>query len=312
MRVFLGSTFADLQVHRLRTIDALRALSVHVDAMELWLAKPEDPLTVCLDLVRKCDIYLCVVAHRYGSQTAGGKSFTQMEYELAMACGKACLVFLMGDEHAVIPRFVDKGETAAKLDSFRGILRAHHLTTTFGDAEDLAHRVVESVRRLMQDCGVKGAAGVDLSTFWHDLSRQWAGLDPAELRVEFEPNADPLDLLEKLGEELGGIEKFHKVVTDSYSRLESDLRDTIERIGCDPTALDEVPYYENRFVGRDWEWITFFPNRLRRCEVLLAQVRVQWLENLSATNQWSPRHDPMLAAAKRALENALARGMLID
>lgn len=108
--------------------------------MELWLAKPEDPLTVCLDLVRNCDVYLCVVAHRYGSQTTEGKPFTQIEYELATACEKACLVFLMSDDYAIVPRFVDRGETAAKLEAFKADLRAQHLVTTFTDGEDLAQR----------------------------------------------------------------------------------------------------------------------------------------------------------------------------
>ncbi|SDB11419.1 protein of unknown function [Desulfonatronum thiosulfatophilum] len=299
-------------MHRARTIDALRALAVHVEAMELWLAKPDDPLTVCLDLVGKCDVYVCVVAQRYGSETADGLSYTETEYDLAVEAGKAVLVFISDDDHPIPPKFVDKGEAATKLDRFKARLRDRHLVTSFTTAEDLAHRVVESVRGLLHERGVKDAELLDLRDFWDKIESQWEALDPPDLRVDFVKEADPLQLLTGLEEQIAGIENFHRVISESYGRLESDLHEFLGRIGCDPAKIDEVPYYENPFYSRDWEWVTLFPNRLRTCELLLAQMRVKWLEEIGQTERWTPEHERHLREAKRALQRAVSQAVLID
>lgn len=312
MIVFLGSTFSDLQAHRAKTIDALRALAVHVDAMELWLARPDDPLTACLDRVRRCDVYICIVAHRYGSETPEGKSYTHAEYEVAQREGKACLVFLMDDEWPVLPKFVDRGQAAEKLDKFKQVLRERHLVTTFTSARDLAYKVVESVKELLEDRKVPRAAAIDLDKFWKEVEAQWSQLDPPDLRVEFDREADPLVLMNVLSEQLKRVADFHEAISNSYACLERDLIDLLGRIGCDTKALEDVPHYENPFINRDWELITFFPNCLRRCEVALAQLRVKYLETLRQTGSWGPEHEQVLEEAKEELRGAISRGILID
>ena len=56
MKVFVGSTYTDLVDYRAAVIDALERLAVRIEAMELWLAQPGTPLSVCLDRVGEADV----------------------------------------------------------------------------------------------------------------------------------------------------------------------------------------------------------------------------------------------------------------
>lgn len=308
----MGSTFEDLKSHRTRTIDALKGLAVHVEAMELWFAKPGDPLTVCLERVRDSDVYVCVVAHRYGSVTESGASITQSEYQTARKAGLDCLVFLMSKQYQVPSNFVDKGKAGEKLEEFKEVLRKNHLCASFTSPEDLAHKVVESVRDLMEAKGIRGAATLNLDEFWKDMQLMWETLEPADLRMEFNPKAQILDLIEALEDQVKGVQGFHRHIESSYARLESDLRTILKKIGYDPARLEKIPYHENPFAKRDWEWITFFPNRLKSCQIALAQLRVKCLELLIQTSESTEELTEILGKAKRELEDAVRSGITID
>lgn len=311
IQIFIGSTFKDLKNHRTVTINALERLAVYVEAIELWFAKPEDPLTVCLEHVRKSDVYVCVVAYRYGSMTELGKSYTQCEYETARKTGKDCLVFLMSEEYPLPPKYVDTGTARAKLEEFKQTLRKNHVCAFFSSPEDLAHKVVESVRDLMKAKGVQGVAALSLDQFWKEMQSRWEELEPSH-RMEFDHRTDVLELIKALQDQIEGIQGFHEHMESSYGRLESDLKLVLERIGYDPAKIEEIPYYENPFINRDWEWITLFPNRLTACRIALAQIRVKYLELLSQTSRRTKELAKTLDGAKRELENAVKSGYYID
>jgi len=312
MRIFVGSTFEDLKSHRARTIDALKGLAVHVEAMELWFAKPKDPLTVCLERARDSDVYICMVAYRYGSMVRKGKSYTQCEYETAREAGNDCLIFLMNKNYPIPPKYVDTGIEREKLEEFKKTLRKNHVCAFFSSPEDLAHKVVESVRDLMKAKRVEGAAALNLEQFWKEMHSTWEGLEPSDLRMEFNHKADILELIEALQNQIKGIQGFHKHIGRSHNQLESDLRLLLKRIGCSSAKLKKIPYYENPFFLRDWEWITLFPNRLTACRIVLAQLRVKCLELLSKTSEWNKKLAKTLEKAKKELKNAVKQGFYID
>jgi len=312
MRVFLGSTFEDLKSHRRRVIDGLKALGMHIEAMELWWAQPEDPVSVCLSRVRESDIYICVVAWRYGSLAEDQRSYTQLEYEAARQASRDCLVFLMRDDYRIRPEYVDKGDAASRLAAFRQVLLGNHHCLGFGSPAELAHQVVESVRNLMRERRVPGAEAVDMAQFWSKLHAVWQTVEPEELRMEFNAQADALELLSALHQQLEGISGFEDQIAKSHDLLEADLTGLLTRAGYDPGRLSEVPYYENPLINRDWEWINLgLPNMLTSCRILLAQLRVKWLELMIQTQERDDlRH--ALEEAKQHLEDAVREGRYID
>src|SRR6185436_9525329 len=66
MRIFVSSSFQDLQEYRIAAIRVLRQLGHEGVAMEDFVAASEVPLKQMLDKVERCELYVGVFAWRYG------------------------------------------------------------------------------------------------------------------------------------------------------------------------------------------------------------------------------------------------------
>src|SRR6516164_4461445 len=98
-RIFLSSTFVDLQAHRAAVRDIIGRLGQFTLAMEQFGAREDDAQTVATALVSGCDLYLGVIAWRYGYVPADQeRSVTQQEYEEAGRLGMSRLLFLSAPE----------------------------------------------------------------------------------------------------------------------------------------------------------------------------------------------------------------------
>lgn len=147
--VFVSSTFVDLQTHRKAIWDMLAKFDVTVRGMEQFGARTETPLQTCLIEVDQSDIYVGVISFRLGSlESASGKSYTQLEYERAVASSKEVFIYLVDEENALVPvKYIDRGDEREKLESFKGILRERHTVDTYTDEADLAAKVRRDLER---------------------------------------------------------------------------------------------------------------------------------------------------------------------
>lgn len=147
--VFVSSTFVDLQTHRKAVWETLATFDVTVRGMEQFGARTETPLETCLIEVDQSDIYVGIIAFRLGSiEAASGKSFTQLEYERAVELSKEVFIYLIDEENARVPiKFIDRGESRDKLDSFKSILRERHTVDTFTDEGDLIAKLKRDLQR---------------------------------------------------------------------------------------------------------------------------------------------------------------------
>jgi Domain of unknown function (DUF4062) len=66
MRIYVSSTFNDLKVHRAACIRVLRQLGHEVVSMEDYVAESSIPVDKVVADVRGCDVYVVLVAWRYG------------------------------------------------------------------------------------------------------------------------------------------------------------------------------------------------------------------------------------------------------
>jgi hypothetical protein len=304
MRVFLGSTYADLVEHRAAVIDGLQRLAVRVEAMELWVSDPKEPLSVCLERVADADVYLCIVAHRYGTITETGVSFTEHEYNYARELGKDCLVFFIADDVPVLPAHISTGEDARHLSDFKRRLGEAHVYSTFDSPRDLVGKVLRSVRQLMINQGVPGAENLDFEDLWREVGQAWLGVDPPDMRLDFDPTDTPTDLLDKLEAVLTGIDDFHAHIETSTQSLPTDFRNMVALNG-DLECLETIPYYENPFENRDWEMITFFPNRTARGRILVEQLRIHALRDRILREGLTEDLHDQLEMARKALMGAV-------
>lgn len=145
-RIFVSSTYEDMIPYREAVSDALTSIEHLPVGMEQFVSTPDRPLDVCLTDVRRCQLYIVLVGMRYGSiDNETGKSYTELEYEEALKNNIPVLAFVINEnECAILPKFVDTGESAEKLKRFKKRLD-EQMTSRFTSVENLKELVVRSV-----------------------------------------------------------------------------------------------------------------------------------------------------------------------
>lgn len=98
-KAYLSSTFQDLIEFRDRAARALRRLQFDVIAMEDYVATDQRPVDRCLTDVGGVDLYVGLIAFRYGyvpkTDNPDGLSVTEMEYRHAVKKGIPRLIFMI-------------------------------------------------------------------------------------------------------------------------------------------------------------------------------------------------------------------------
>ena len=149
-RIYLSSTYEDLQNYRAAVAGGLQRAGHAVLLMEDFVSGDERPLDKALNDVAASDVYVGIIAHRYGyvpdaHQNPGGLSITHLEYRHAVARGLPCFVYLLSEDAPWPRRFIDTDERRRKLDAFRDEVKNRHMVETFSSPDELAVRVVAAV-----------------------------------------------------------------------------------------------------------------------------------------------------------------------
>src|ERR1041385_5666701 len=91
--------------------------------MEHLPASDEEAIPASLKMVDEADVYLLILAHRYGYVPKAGNpnriSVTEHEYNRALERKIPCLTFAMHEDHPLKAGDVEKGEGAVKLEAFK-------------------------------------------------------------------------------------------------------------------------------------------------------------------------------------------------
>ena len=101
VKVFVSSTFKDLEHHRARAIRQLRDAGFDVDPMEDWPSSTQEPTKFCPERVRGCKLCVLLVSFRRGwvpDPDDADRSITQMEYDEATRLGVEVLPFLLAED----------------------------------------------------------------------------------------------------------------------------------------------------------------------------------------------------------------------
>jgi Domain of unknown function (DUF4062) len=104
---YVSSTYKDLKEHREAVYKALRKIRYDVICMEDYVATDERNVDKCCAHASGCDIYIGILAHRYGhipeEHNPGGMSITEMEYRAARASPRAKVRAFLLEEDAPWP-----------------------------------------------------------------------------------------------------------------------------------------------------------------------------------------------------------------
>jgi hypothetical protein len=208
-QVFISSTFTDLVDERREVIEALLEMDAIPAGMELFAAGNTDQWTLIKQVIDQCDYYLIIVGGRYGSISAEGVSYTEMEYDYAVEKGIPVMGFVHSNP-ALIPAGKSELDSAARtrLDAFRDKVR-QRIIKEYSTPAELGGVVSRGLIKLQRDYPRSGWVRGDLA-MTPETQARIADLraEVAELRqaAAEQSEGDPLPKLEGLasGDDLLG------------------------------------------------------------------------------------------------------------
>jgi nucleoside 2-deoxyribosyltransferase len=144
-QIFVSSTYEDLRDERNEVIKACLNMGHIPVGMEMFNAADEEQWAVITRTIDQCDYYVVIVAHRYGSTTPDGVSFTEKEYDYAVAQGVPVLGFII-DESAPWPntKKEEQGDALEALKRFKAKVR-RKMVRFWHTASELRSQFVESL-----------------------------------------------------------------------------------------------------------------------------------------------------------------------
>jgi tetratricopeptide (TPR) repeat protein/Mrp family chromosome partitioning ATPase len=150
-RVFISSTSIDLVAHRQQVHDILERLGQFaVDMAQFGAQSSGDAISISTDKVASAEVYLGIVAWRYGYIPPGEIcSVTHLEYLEARRLGLPCFLFLARPEsdhdQSLFPAAVRDPDHRQQLLAFRTELQSGPVVDYFTTPDDLAKRIAAAL-----------------------------------------------------------------------------------------------------------------------------------------------------------------------
>ena len=101
-QIFVSSTFEDLKDERKTMQEAILRLDHFPDGMGGFPATDDSAWELIKQVIDDTDYYLLIIAGRYGSQDDQGISYTEKEYNYAVASQKPVIAFIHADPNSLL------------------------------------------------------------------------------------------------------------------------------------------------------------------------------------------------------------------
>ncbi|ACN17500.1 conserved hypothetical protein [Desulforapulum autotrophicum HRM2] len=136
-KIFVSSTYIDLVKEREQVIKACLEMGHIPVGMEMFSAAEEEQWKIIQRQIDESDYYVILVAHRYGSTTEEGISYTEKEYDYAASKRIPILGFVIDYSAAWQPNWIDQDEKKKRsLISFKEKIK-NRLVDFWSDKNEL-------------------------------------------------------------------------------------------------------------------------------------------------------------------------------
>jgi hypothetical protein len=151
--IFVSSTMDDLADYRLAIQQSFPALDALYRGMEFFGARPYRAHDVIVQELLECDLYLGILAHRYGAiDPDSGMSYTELEYQTAKREGIPTLFFLIDSGQLVHQDSIETDpDKRQKLADFKAAVSREKVLKTFTTPEDLVGKVGHSLQKWLDE-----------------------------------------------------------------------------------------------------------------------------------------------------------------
>lgn len=147
-KVFLSSTSKDLAEHREAVAKEINRMDgYHCVRMEDFGARDSQAADYCQAMVRQCQLFIGILGHFHGSCPEGSeKSYTELEYEVAVEVELSRLVFVAPDDFKGPMNLREPDDKWRRQQSFRQRVSERRIRATFNTPQELALEVVQAIR----------------------------------------------------------------------------------------------------------------------------------------------------------------------
>ena len=276
-KIYVSSTFLDLQEHRIQVERVIRRMGHEDVAMEYYVAEDMRPVAKCLADVAMCDVYIGIYAWRYGwvpkENNPQQISITEMEYREAERTHKTILLFLLSDETPWPRKLIDKDTTA--IEKLRNDASEAHGCDQFKSPDELGRKVAEAIHKWEKDHGFIAVASTipeyNLDAYYDALRKRYGvlaleGLTPPQkeeylqiqLRSVFveqsvRESPPPIELPKEIWDKLSRDKEIHPEDLPSGITIEN-VRKAREAYYEKPSrpvldVLTDAPYQHTIILG---------------------------------------------------------------
>ncbi len=147
MKVFISSTYKDLIDYRTAAIRAVEGTNYQASKMEVFGARPDEPLDACLKEVEESNLFIGIYALRYGFIPEGADiSITEKEYVHARKLGRLIYCFLLDEENQPwLKKWIEGEPGKTKLEDFKKLIQEQHACAYFTTPDDLRAKVANAL-----------------------------------------------------------------------------------------------------------------------------------------------------------------------
>ena len=149
-QIFISSTYKDLIEARSKVRDAILSMMHFPVGMEMFNAADEEQWEIIQETIDSSDYYVLILGQRYGSVIESGSdagiSYTEKEFRYAREKKIPILVFIIDDDVAIKPEFMEKDqESIKKLADFKTEAKKGRTVQWWTNIDELAREVSESL-----------------------------------------------------------------------------------------------------------------------------------------------------------------------
>jgi adenylate kinase family enzyme len=146
---FVSSTYEDLKEERSLVVQSLLRSDCIPIGMELFPASNKTSLELIEQVIKECDLYVLIIAGRYGSIDVKGVSMTEREFDLAIEHKKPILAFVQKDIDELKTTHTDNDhDKKKKLLLFRHRIEGSRQVAYYSEKMELAGLVVDAINQL--------------------------------------------------------------------------------------------------------------------------------------------------------------------
>ncbi|MGA2649871.1 MAG: DUF4062 domain-containing protein [Terracidiphilus sp.] len=145
-QVFVSSTFTDLKEEREKVLQAILESKAFPAGMELFPAANDEQFEFIKREIDLSDYYVVIIAGRDGSIAGDGISFTEKEFDYAVAQGKPILAFLIQDPTKLrVDKSEEEKKGKAKLKQFKEKAKKSRVVKFYNNPDELKAQVLQSL-----------------------------------------------------------------------------------------------------------------------------------------------------------------------